>query len=37
MPPRRSPRTSWSSCSRTPLTPTRPKPEDRWALGPFFV
>jgi hypothetical protein len=21
----------------TPLMPTRPKTEDRWALGPFFV
>jgi hypothetical protein len=36
MPPRRSPRTSWSFCSPTLLTPARPKPEDHWALGPFL-
>jgi hypothetical protein len=32
--PRRSPRPSRSSCSRTP---TSLRPEDLWALGPFFV
>jgi hypothetical protein len=37
MPPRRSLRTSWSSSSRMLLMSTRPKPEDCWALGPFFV
>jgi hypothetical protein len=34
--PRRSPRPSQSSCSRTPLTPTSLRPEDCWALGPFL-
>jgi hypothetical protein len=36
LPPRRSQKTSWTSCSPTLLTPASPKPEDHWAPSRFL-
>jgi hypothetical protein len=33
----RSPRTSWTSCSRTLPVPATLKPEDHWASSPFCL